>query len=239
MPDGYIALKPSEVSKVYAKHESAWLSEDIPRRQYERFNKGELEQFIAGHPVGPFDALVDCFDTIGWTDDHINSVLEIGASSGYNGEVLRCAGYDFKYRALDYAPAYKRLANELWPEMEFDIGDALNLPYSIGSFDVVISGCVILHLLDYRRAIAETSRVARHYAVFHRTPVWDGPTTWYLKESYDVPMVECHFNEPELLELLADSGLPVIDTIDVYPDEKREVRNVSYVCKKELFHHPV
>lgn len=233
----YRPLTPSEAEAFAKQHGSAWMDERIPELQYELCVKQELLSWLAGSPIAPFDALIWCINQLPAALTQA-SVLEIGASAGYNGQVLKASEREFDYHAVDFAPAFQRLAAKLWPEVPFDIGDARALPYRVGQFDIVLSGSVILHVYEYEQAIAETARVASAYAIFHRTSVWNKPTTWFLKQGYGVPMLEARFNEPELLQLFADYGLPVIAAIDVVP-EYDGIRNRSYVCKKGLFHHSV
>jgi SAM-dependent methyltransferase len=45
--------------------------------------------------------------------------------------------------------------------MQFDVGDALNLPYSTASFDKCLSLLVIMFIRDARRALSEMRRVTR------------------------------------------------------------------------------
>jgi hypothetical protein len=102
---------------------------------------------------------------------------------------------------------------------------------------VAISGCVLLHLLDYRKAITETARVARQWCIFHRTPVIpDGQTKYMTKVAYGVPVVELAFGEPELLALFAESGLRVAYQFLVARYHlsalRRTVEMKTYVCEK-------
>ena len=57
--------------------------------------------------------------------------------------------------------------------------------YRNNAFDVVISGCCLLHILEYEEAVAEVVRVARSYAIFHRTPfVLEEPNRYFRKLAY-------------------------------------------------------
>lgn len=97
--------------------------------------------------------------------------------------------------------------------MDFTVEDATALQYTDRSFDIVVSGCCLLHIPDYAKGVTETARVARRYAIFHRTPVvWGQPEQWYRKQAYGVETVEIHFNEPEFLILLDKSGFELIAT---------------------------
>jgi len=227
---------------VAALYADAWMDERIPQLQYEACVQPELEAWRQGKPVAPYEALVRCFSHIGVQLPGALfgvRVLEVGASCGYNLEVMRLSGFDqIHYRALDFSPAYQRLAKRLWPDMPFDVGDARALPYEAGAFDIVLSGGVLLHVREYEQVIVETSRVASQFAIFHRTPVWNKETAWFLKEGYGIPMIEARFNEAELRGLFDEYGLPVIAAIDVAPAQDGVIHR-SYLCKKGLFHHSV
>lgn len=232
----YRQLKPEEVAEVAAHLEHAWMDARIPGLQYEACVRPELKAWAEVKPVAPYDALISCMDQVPYSP--LFNLLEVGASCGYNREVLYRRGFKFDYRALDFSPAYQRLANKLWPEMPFDIGDARALPYAAGAFDIVLSGGVLLHVKEYEQVIAETSRVVRQFAIFHRTPVWDKATTYWLKEAYGVPCLEIWFNEVELLNLFGNFGLPVVFSVDIGKPSDGLIHR-SYVCKKGLFHHSV
>lgn len=232
----YRKLNSQEVEAVAAG--VGWLDCTIPKCQYEACVKPELEAWVKGIPIAPFKALVQCVKELPVCDE-ITSVLEVGASSGYNCEVLRIAGFFFNYTALDFSPAYKALAGRLWPDLKFQIGDARLLPYQAGEFDVVLSGGVLLHVREYEQVAWETARVAGKFAIFHRTPVWNQPTSYYVKEAYGVPCLEIHFNESELMALLETCGLPVMASFDVGAPSPEGLQVRSYVCSKGLFHHQV
>jgi len=140
------------------------------------------------------------------------SFLEIGCSSGYYSEVLRCRGLAVAYQGCDFSTALVHLAREKYPSIRFDIEDATSLSYGASSFDIVVSGCCLLHISKYEKAITEAARVSSEFVVFHRTPVLHltGPL-FYTKKAYGTEMLEIHFNEQQLVRLFAANGLQIID----------------------------
>ena len=52
------------------------------------------------------------------------------------------------------------------PQLRLIVADALSLPFPGGSFDMVTANCVLSHLPDYRRALAEVFRVLARPGVF-------------------------------------------------------------------------
>jgi ubiquinone/menaquinone biosynthesis C-methylase UbiE len=139
------------------------------------------------------------------------------------------------YAGCDYSDAFIALARQKYPALRFEVEDATAMHYRDNAFDVVISGCCLLHIPEYQAAVSETARVARRYAIFHRTPVVLGqPNQYFRKRAYGVETVEIHFNEPEFLALLASSNLELIATYTLNEIVQDGVGSASrtYVCRK-------
>jgi len=240
----YRSIRPASVSGHYKSLEGdsieleglrlrgAWKDSSIPRRQRVLVD-GQLKDYRAGVAIPVFDTLVRALRSLPLAPGA--SLLEVGCSSGYYSEVLKIAGLDLRYSGCDYSPTFVEMARSFYPQHEFDNMDATRLRYSDGQFDVVVSGCCLLHIPEYHLAVAETARVARTYAIFHRTPVLRfSPTRHFTKEAYGVQTIELHFNEQELLRLFSEAKLRVIDiaTLSEEPlgDDIHAVR--TYVCQK-------
>lgn len=232
----YKEMNQAEAPTEAARLRSAWQADELPRRQRALVDK-QLEEFHRGHPVDVFDVLVRALRELQGLP-HDASVLEIGCSSGFYSEVIDIAGLPFAYTGCDYSEAFITLAREKYPALRFDVEDATALQYRDNSFDVVISGCCLLHIPEYEQAVAETARVARHYAIFHRTPVLIGrPNKHFRKQAYGVETMEIHFNEPEFLALIEQHGLKLEATFTL--NEERDASNPqtgsanrTYVCRK-------
>jgi ubiquinone/menaquinone biosynthesis C-methylase UbiE len=126
-----------------------------------------------------------------------------------------------------------KLADELYPDIPFWIADARSLPFADGEFNIVVSGCVILHSAEYETMISEAIRVASKFAVFNRTPVLtDSPTEFYEKSAYGVRTLEVHFNHIELLELFEANGVKWMSFEDVPQKPDSAVRYRCYLLKK-------
>lgn len=201
------------ISDIESVLSSSWQDPSVPQRQYEACTKKELDNYRKGLPVMPFDVFMDILqDNIPDLDN--KSLLEIGCSSGYYSEVLKIKGINLKYSGCDYSEAFIKFARELFRDIDFQVQDARSLTYTDRSFDIVVSGCCLLHILNYKKAIEETARVAKEYVIFHRTPVLhEKETSYFIKTAYGVKMFEIHFNERELLKLMKINGLKVIDII--------------------------
>ena len=212
---------------------SAWQNEQLPQRQ-RRLVEKELTAFRQGHPVVAFDVFVRSLRDISGAAES-STLLEVGCSSGYYNEVLRHADLKIQYSGCDYSEPFIDLARDLYPELRFDVQDATALTYVDNAFDIVVSGCCLLHIPEYSAAIFETARVARSHAIFHRTPVMIGsPTKCYVKRAYGIDTVEFHFNEAELLELFEKAGLELLEThswAEHIVGEKGKATR-TYVCRK-------
>jgi len=229
----YVRLKAGETREEASRLRAAWQDSELPRRQRELVD-GQLAAYRRGEPVDVFDVLTQALRALP-SDVHGMSVLEVGCSSGFYSEVLEIAGMGVGYAGCDYSAAFIALARQKYPALRFDVEDATAMHYGRDAFDVVISGCCLLHIPEYQAAVAETARVARRYAIFHRTPVVLGqPNQYYRKQAYGVETVEIHFNEPQFLELLASCGLELIATYTLDETVHGGVgsANRTYVCRK-------
>jgi SAM-dependent methyltransferase len=86
-------------------------------------------------------------------------VLDVATGPGYVAE--RAAGRGAEVIGIDIAEGMVELARRRRPELEFRCGDAEALPFEDATFDAVLGGFVIAHVLDPERAVAEAVRVLR------------------------------------------------------------------------------
>ncbi len=229
----YVALNNEEATGEATRLRDAWQSGALPRRQRELVD-GQLAAYRRGEPIDVFDIMSKALRALP-IDARGLSVLEVGCSSGFYSEVLDIAGLEVRYAGCDYSDAFISLARQTYPVLRFDVEDATALHYEDGTFDVVISGCCLLHIPEYETAVAETARVASQYAIFHRTPLVLGqPNQYYRKQAYGIETVEIHFNEPQFLALLAACGLELIATytLDETVNGGVGTANRTYVCRK-------
>lgn len=213
---------------------AGWKDDRIPGRQRKLVDK-QLAEFRQGRSVAVFRTLVDCLRPL-IADGGLCSLLEVGCSSGYYSEVFAIAGLPVRYSGCDYSAAFIDMARRLYPAQTFAVEDATRLGYADKSFDLVVSGCCLLHIPEYQKAIAESARVARRHVIFHRTPMVIGqPNKYYRKRAYGVEMVEIHFNEYEFLSLLRAAGLDLIDTKTLTESVDGSAGSAvrTYVCAKQ------
>lgn len=215
--------------------DNAWRDPSIPKKQFELAVKPELKRYREGAPCAPFSALVEALlELPPEIDKPETSFMEVGASSGYYNEVLKIAGFKYTYEASDYSEHFKTLAAEIYPHLKFQIANALKLPWADGSFDILMSGCVMIHVLDYEQIIKEAARVAKKYVIFHRTPVniTDRPMRYFIKEAYGVPCLEFHYREGDLMKAFLRHGLRMVTIKNVFEDKSHDLAHRVYVLEK-------
>lgn len=214
----------------------SWKQAELPQRQRALADQ-QLQKYRNGAKIDVFDTFIEAIDAAQGLPAGA-SLLEIGCSSGYYSEVLEIAGKDIIYTGCDYSDAFIALGRSIYPDLRLDVEDATGLSYADQSYDVVVSGCCLLHIPDYRTAIAEAARVARSHVVFHRTPVVYGQDTrYYSKKAYGVETIEIHLSETEFKELLAEHGLSLIktSTLSDTPDPQNASiggATRTYLCRK-------
>lgn len=233
-PDEFVEVRREDIDPSLF---SSWQDPSVPQRQYDACTKGELKNYREGLPIKPYDVLVDIFKE-NFTALDGKTVLEIGCSTGYYSDVLKIKGINAEYHGCDYSESFIGFARKLFPGTDFQVQDACSLTYPDKSFDIVISGGCLLHIMDYEKAIEGTARVAKEYVVFHRTPVLHKKeTSYYIKTAYGVKMFEIHFNEREFLRLLRNNGLTVQDIITFNALYEKDIDDIyaykTYMCSKK------
>ena len=107
-----------------------------------------------------------CLEAI---EGETGKLLEVGCGAGrytraflhYRPD-LEIHGCDISHIALDEAREADRSG-----KIEYRIGDALELPYQAGEFDIVALFDVFEHVTDVEQAVSEVARVLKPGGVFH------------------------------------------------------------------------
>jgi SAM-dependent methyltransferase len=216
----YKKISNSDLDLLKKKYSNVWKDETFPEKQWRRV-ENQLKHI---NDVPEFRAIIDMVKATGLNNP---TVLEIGCSSGYLSKVLP----NVRYEGTDYSSSFIKFAKQKFPEVKFTVNDATNLKYKDKSFDIVISGCCLLHIIDFKKAIKEAARVAKKYVIFHRTPVFGfRPTTFFTKTAYNAEMLEIVFNEDELIDIFRKNNLSVVKIKTISGGENTIIKN--YLCKK-------
>ncbi len=229
----YVKIGDDERDRSVRELRNAWQSPEIPARQRIGVDR-VLAAYRAGAPFRPLDVLVQMVSGLPSPRGRL-SLLEVGCSSGYHAEAFAAKGLAVDYAGCDYSEPFIDLARRCYPHLDFRVDDATMLRYPQASFDVVLSGCCLLHIPDYDAAVREAARVASAHVIFDRTPVLHQTATQYFtKKAYGVAMVEIHFNEHDLVSLFARHGLSVVDveTLDVTWRRGDAYATKTYLCRK-------
>lgn len=187
----------------------AWKDPALPQRQWDVIVK-ERELVAAGRQdeVAPYRSFVETLRHVDYANLPEYKLLDLGAASGIYSDILKRAGYKWSYRAADYSAAFREFALTKYPHLEYDLQDATALEYQDNSFEILLHGCCLIHIRDWRKAIMEAARVSKRYVLFHRTPILDvSPTRYFLKEAYGVPCFDIWFGASEFFEAVRDAGL--------------------------------
>lgn len=230
---GYAEIEKSAQTAEASRLRDSWQNRDLPERQYAIVEK-ELSDFRRGQDVRVFDVFVSALHDARSAGAERISLLEVGCSSGYYSEVIGIAGLDVDYSGCDYSSAFIEMARDRYPERNFKVSDACKLDYDDGAFDVVVSGCCLLHIPEYEAAVNEAARVARQYVIFHRTPLLlSAETTFFRKLAYEVETVEIHFNQEHFRALLREARLDIIAEYSISESpENGGSAIITIVCRK-------
>ena len=205
----------------------AWKDPSIPEQQLQ-LTDGEIRRWRAGETIAPFMAFTKALLSL---PRSARSLLEVGCGVGHYAELVPTP--DFVYTGVDYSEAFIEVARKRRPWWKFEVQDALALDMADREFDTVVSGCCLIHIMDWKQALKESARVARSYVILHRTPVSDEPTRYFTKKAYGVECIELHFNRGEIIEEMDRHEFVFRNEIPVTPEQS------TLVFERPIFHHQV
>ena len=195
----------------------SWTAKDIAKSQRELVDR-QLIALHAGDAPAHFAVLGE---TVNWlkvrSGLEMATLLDAGCASAYYYEIIQhyVPGW-IEYTGLDYSLAMLDLAREKYPGITTIKRDLRCTGLGDRSFDIVLSGAALMHIRDWREALAELARMADKWLILHRTWVFvDGtPTTMRVGDAYGHPAWYIRFDEKELLELNKQVGfVPVFECL--------------------------
>lgn len=165
------------------------------------------------YPWPGFEMLIECVKP----DDN---VLDSGCGNGRLLDLLQ--DKNINYIGLDNSSALIALAQKRYPGIDFQVGDALNLPFEDNSFDKIYSIAVLHHIPSQKlrlKFLSEAKRVLKPGGLLILT-AWDLRKRRLLRLKYG------------FLKVL---GLSKLDFGDVFvPWQKKHQRYVHCFTKREL-----
>ncbi len=169
-----------------------------------------VEAAKAGDPREDIVALYDALDPLGGITD----LLEVGCGGGYYSEILAHRYPGIRYRGVDISPAMIELARAHYPDRDFVVASAYDLPFEDSSQSIVMDGVALIHMSSWQRAIGEYARVSRDRVVLHGLTLTEsGPTTTFAKYAYGQPSLEYLFARDEILAACTSAGLELTDVV--------------------------
>lgn len=181
-------------------------------RRQDRAWQPIVDEARAGRPR---EDVASLFDALSFLTARPATVLEVGCGGGYNSEIIGFRFPALDYSGIDLSAAMVDIAHDRYPNSAFVVGSAYDLPVEDKSFDVVMDGVALIHMLGWRLALAEYARAARGHVILHGLTLADSsPTTTFAKYAYGQPAMELVFNRAELTSLCIDLGL-TLQTVHV------------------------
>lgn len=211
---GYKLIRPDQVDSNLL---SGWQNQAIPQDQ-RRLVGDELARMYCGDVERVYHVAAEAVRATGLQNPLI---VEVGSASGYYSEVLtHLLGKSIHYLGIDFSFAMIQSARQFYPDLSFLVADATALPLPNSYCDILFSPALLMHVPAYEQGVRESARVTRSWCIFHKTPViQSGPTKYFTKYAYGVPVVELVFNEADLLDLFSQEHLQVTDVfiVEQYP----------------------
>ena len=125
-------------------------------------------------------------------------------------ELKRLVGESGRVVGSDFSEAMLELARRKALDVEFEQGNALELPYEDGSFDAATVGFGARNFSDLARGLAEMARVVRpggRVVVLELTTPERPPLSWFFRLWFDrvVPLLGRVAGDPEAYSYLPSS----------------------------------
>lgn len=113
-----------------------------------------------------------------------STILDAGCGEGTLSILLAEAGFnvvgvDLSKANIEAARNYAEKHGDFAGFLQFEIGDAENLPFDNDAFDYVVSNHVLEHLPSFTRGLSELQRVSRRFVVA-AIPTCLNPAAWAL-----------------------------------------------------------
>jgi demethylmenaquinone methyltransferase / 2-methoxy-6-polyprenyl-1,4-benzoquinol methylase len=134
--------------------------------------------------------------------------LDVATGTGDLAVALRARGADVV--GLDFSERMLELARRKAPDVRFETGNALELPFEDGSFDAVTVGFGARNFSDLGRGLREMARVAKpggRVVILEITTPQKPPLSWFFRLWFDraVPALGRVAGDPDAYTYLPSS----------------------------------
>ena len=211
-----------------------YMDPDIPQKQRQLVDQ-QLEKMYRGDIVPHFRVLANVFEKLE-NGKHALKILDAGCASAYYSEIIKhLVPRPFDYVGSDYNPEMLQLAKEKYPALPFFRMDLRRLAWLDSSFDVVMSGAVIVHIKEWEKAVSEIARVSKKWLILHRTRVrTEAETIIKVETHYDVQVYRVSIAENELVKHLSGLKFELVSKMDCYEGEMEEgFGNFTYLFSRK------
>jgi ubiquinone/menaquinone biosynthesis C-methylase UbiE len=150
---------------------------------------------------------------------NVDKALEIGCGTGRGARIL-VEKMGFKWvAAFDLEEILIHRSVRLVPpglreRISFFVGDGQDLPFPDAMFDAVVNYGIIHHILDWRRAISEISRVMKPGGTFFFEEIYPPLYANFLMKRIVRHPTEGRFDGPQFLGELKANGLRLLEGVD-------------------------
>ncbi|KRC60466.1 hypothetical protein ASE14_05450 [Agromyces sp. Root81] len=180
-------------------------NEATAERQDRAWRPLVAEALERGRPRADIEALRSALHACG---DTLESVLEVGCGGGYLSELVDAWYPDSRYVGIDISEAMIANARRHFPGRDFRTASAYDLPFDDDEMELVLDGVALIHMPDWKRALAEYARVAKGRIVLHGLTLTDeAATTRFGKYAYGQPTLEFVFGRTEFEQTCEQLGL--------------------------------
>ena len=160
------------------------------------------------------------------------NILDIGSGNGVNLPISKLFEF-IEFHALDYAEKTVEVAKKDYPDVQFKVGDAFNLPYPDASFDMAIMSRMLVlyrNQEDRYTLLKEAQRILSKDGILILVLIND---TFIIRNAIKLAMLVGKLKNQKLPEDFGAVHLNKKDVIASLNDIAFDIEEVIYTSKEE------